>query len=424
MSKSLHAIKRFRLQELLAASPKTCIPPAAIASASNRPQRPLASTPLAAQPPQPPPTTTTLRSDSDVLATPPGGDGAAGAAGASIVLDNPFVPHKNPKSGRWAPPKYSLRRQAVLIKHARKSGTLHLLPPGPKMSEAQQAAAAAVPEEQEWEKWEEVVALANGLVGVRRGQGQEQEQGQGREEVEDGRGWGLDPRDAEAVASAVYAAATADDAWMTRSVEWVGKVRERAVAGVDVGNRLYAGKKRMFKGHKWERERGRRVARTKMLLRDMDKRVQRFKAVRTVSKPALPLLSSLFLVFFFSLLGLCRSLFLFADALTVFPSPYFFIVLVPCQGQAVAVGKKVQCVEEDAEAAVLTPRLTVLGMQSRFNPPTEFSYRATYRELRDTRNNVLNMILCVKRLSSVIPLESILQRVKRPCNDRRPPFHS
>jgi Mitochondrial ribosomal protein mL59 len=66
----------------------------------------------------------------------------------------------------------------------------------------------------------------------------------------------------------------------TGSVEWIGTVRERRVAGADIGARLYAGKKRMFKGHKWERERERRELRTKILLRDMDKRVQRFKQVR------------------------------------------------------------------------------------------------------------------------------------------------
>lgn len=78
-------------------------------------------------------------------------------------------------------------------------------------------------------------------------------------------------------------------------VEWTGTVRERNVAGADVGNRLYAGKKRMFKGHKWERTRERRVGRTEMLLRDMDKRIQRFKGVRldilVFGKPLFPLSS-------------------------------------------------------------------------------------------------------------------------------------
>jgi large subunit ribosomal protein L25 len=79
-----------------------------------------------------------------------------------------------------------------------------------------------------------------------------------------------------------------EDAALTGSVEWVGSLRERSVAGADVGNRLYAGKKRMFKGHKWERTRERRITRTKILLRDMDKRVERFKQYRAKGKP-LPL---------------------------------------------------------------------------------------------------------------------------------------
>ena len=302
MSQSLRAVKRFRLRELIVASPKArTLPAAAVGSAPNRPQRPLA-TPLAAAPTDQP-SSSSSRSGSDDTPT------IAGAAGA--VLDNPFVPHKNPKSGRWAPPKYSLRRQADLIKHARKSGALHLLPPGPKLSEAQlqlqlQLLASATSTTTTTtplappfalsvaaEKEQEQEVRRNGLVGVR--MGREEEETRETRRGEDG------------PASAASAAAAADDAtdaaaaaW-TRSVEWVGTVRERNVEGADVGNRLYAGKKRMFKGHKWERERERRVARTKMLLRDMDKRVQRFKGVRC---------SLLFFLFLFLFLSRTQLLFL------------------------------------------------------------------------------------------------------------------
>ncbi len=293
MSQSLRAIKRFRLRELIVASPKArTLPTAAAGSAPNRPQRPLV-TPLAAAPTEQPSSSSSSsssRSGSDDTPT------IAGAAGA--VLDNPFVPHKNPKSGRWAPPKYSLRRQADLIKHARKSGALHLLPPGPKLTTAVAPPfALSVAAEQEEEE-EEV--RRSGLVGVR--MGREEEETRETRRGEDG------PASAASASSAAVAVA-ADDAtdaaaaaW-TRSVEWVGTVRERNVEGADVGNRLYAGKKRMFKGHKWERERERRVARTKMLLRDMDKRVQRFKGVRCSLLFPFPFLSHtqlLFLVFFIS----------------------------------------------------------------------------------------------------------------------------
>jgi hypothetical protein len=114
---------------------------------------------------------------------------------------------------------------------------------------------------------EEGKEVERGLVSVRLRQRQEGAQGQEETETE--------AEDTDTAAAAAAAAA----AWQ-RQVEWVGTVRERNVAGADVGNRLYAGKKRMFKGHKWERVRKRRVARTRMLLRDMDKRVQRFKQVR------------------------------------------------------------------------------------------------------------------------------------------------
>jgi hypothetical protein len=129
---------------------------------------------------------------------------------------------------------------------------------------------------------DDVVERRSGLVSLRRGVEvqEEREQRPGQEETEGGGTQGgevlLAPEhnslDAQAVAD-----------W-TMPVEWTGTVRERNVAGADVGNRLYAGKKRMFKGHKWERMRERRVSRTKMLLRDMDERIQRFKGVRNSSR--------------------------------------------------------------------------------------------------------------------------------------------
>ncbi|ODV79561.1 uncharacterized protein CANTADRAFT_20868 [Suhomyces tanzawaensis NRRL Y-17324] len=45
---------------------------------------------------------------------------------------NPFLPNKNPESGKWHSPKFSLRRSADLYKMARKFGIEELLPPTPK----------------------------------------------------------------------------------------------------------------------------------------------------------------------------------------------------------------------------------------------------------------------------------------------------
>ena len=44
---------------------------------------------------------------------------------------NPFLPNRNPETGRWQGPRYSLRRSADLFKMARKFGIESLLPPIP-----------------------------------------------------------------------------------------------------------------------------------------------------------------------------------------------------------------------------------------------------------------------------------------------------
>ncbi|KAG2363487.1 hypothetical protein BDR07DRAFT_1450685 [Suillus spraguei] len=140
---------------------------------------------------------------------------------------NPFIPKLNPKTGRWAPPKYSLRQQALLVKKARESGTLALLPPGPKISVS------------------EIAASGQAIV----------------------------PGPSASEKSQVKNAAAP---W-TRPVEWIGEVKEKKVIGAEVGNRLYAGKKRMFKGHKWQRIAEKREKQRALLMRSMPKRIKEFK---------------------------------------------------------------------------------------------------------------------------------------------------
>ncbi|KAG2156734.1 uncharacterized protein EDB93DRAFT_1101175 [Suillus bovinus] len=147
-------------------------------------------------------------------------------------IENPFIPKLNPKTGRWAPPKYSLRQQASLIKKARESGTLGFLPPGPKISVVEIAAAAAAVSGQ---------AIVPGSSAS------------------------VKPRVLNAVAP-----------WM-RQIEWTGEVKEKKVLGAEVGNRLYAGKKRMFKGHKWQRIAEKREKQRALLMRSMPKRIREYK---------------------------------------------------------------------------------------------------------------------------------------------------
>ena len=48
---------------------------------------------------------------------------------------NPFLPFKNPRTGNWHPPVYSLRRQGELFKLAQAHNVLPLMPPSPKHPE-------------------------------------------------------------------------------------------------------------------------------------------------------------------------------------------------------------------------------------------------------------------------------------------------
>lgn len=155
---------------------------------------------------------------------------------------NPFLAHKSPNTGNWSTAKYSLRRQADLVKNARASGMLHLLPPGPKLSLTELAAASAA----------STSAVSSTTV-----------EGTGAE--------------AETKANG--------KAWWDMPVEWRGEYKEKETKGADVGNRLYAGKKRMFKGHKWQRTEQDRQREQKMLMKDMKTRIERFKTVSASAHP-------------------------------------------------------------------------------------------------------------------------------------------
>ncbi|KAF8735897.1 hypothetical protein AX14_001277 [Amanita brunnescens Koide BX004] len=151
-------------------------------------------------------------------------------------LPNPFVPWKNPKTSRWIEPKYSLRRQAELVKKAKAAGLLHLLPPGPK-----NIISASYPE-----------ASASSSSQI------ENTTQSSSPAVEDSQSSPL------------------QELWAMQVV-WEGSPEYKAVPGAELGIRLYAGKKRMFKGHKWERVQVKREAHKRILLRDMDRRVRTYK---------------------------------------------------------------------------------------------------------------------------------------------------
>jgi len=152
-----------------------------------------------------------------------------------LILPNPFVAQKM-SNGKWRAPVYSLRKQAELVRVAKANGLLHLLPPGPKNplprlpGKDQDSQAALAMKEAEEHK------VARNL----------------RQKLpEAGQNW-LQP------------------------VTWRGKVKSRTPKP---GITLYTGRKRMFKGHKWERLQEHRKKKQTILMRDMKKRVYNFKMV-------------------------------------------------------------------------------------------------------------------------------------------------
>ena len=153
----------------------------------------------------------------------------------TVQLPNPFLPKLNPKSGKWHKPNYSLRRQAELVKKAHASGSMHLLPPGPKKAAFES-------------RMQRVSATAAATAK-------------------------------RPPAPPASVPTSQGDDWDV-PVEWVGKVPEKKVVGSELGIRLYAGKQRMFKGHKWERVKAKRIRRQSILLRDMATRVENYKTVR------------------------------------------------------------------------------------------------------------------------------------------------
>ncbi|KAG5644696.1 hypothetical protein DXG03_007919 [Asterophora parasitica] len=158
-------------------------------------------------------------------------------------LPNPFIPHQNPKTGRWAPPAVSLRRQADLVKRAKETNTLYLLPPGPKVPRPSSLTPA------------EAAAEAHKAFGGVPGQK-------------------LNSRKPRVLAQC----------WMN-PVDWVGEPKVKEVAGAELGTKLYAGKKRMFKGHRWERLKEARDSKKAILMRDMARRIRNYKAYYQKRKP-------------------------------------------------------------------------------------------------------------------------------------------
>jgi large subunit ribosomal protein L25 len=172
--------------------------------------------------------------------------GGRSASKASIQLPNPFLPHKNTLTGRWAPPKYSLRQQADLVKSAKASNLIHLLPFGPKSP---------------------IIPLnADGLPNV-------PPKPVATEWWQAGVVW----KDSKPPPAEKKEDPSLEEEGVAKVIPRIEVKQMEGLAAL----KMYAGRKRMFKGHKWERVQAQREKRTQILMRDMNKRITRYKKVCT-----------------------------------------------------------------------------------------------------------------------------------------------
>lgn len=281
----------------------------------------------------------------------------------SIVLPNPFIPRKNPRTGKWRDPKYSLRRQADLVKRAKELGQLAIIPPGPKRfamelrfrrlkaslsptdaaivrktvgSTVPNAKAETPFDSANTQKHESIPGEANSTnkpekdfnrislleAELRKRQDEfrsleeDLESRQTQHELDDLAAFEKNETEAErkgrrqrqkdylflegeiirARQEIVKAAQNLENAQkhqvaleaekarkrLWSNPFWVGEVKRKATRGEELGIKLYAGKKKMFKGHLWEKRKAKKLRRQRILMRDMKTRVERYKSVSLV----------------------------------------------------------------------------------------------------------------------------------------------
>ncbi|KAF9477957.1 hypothetical protein BDN70DRAFT_922249 [Pholiota conissans] len=266
--------------------------------------------------------------------------GAPRTKAKGIQRSNPFIPHKHKVSGHWRGATYSLRRQADLAKNAYATNTLQLLPPGPKTDalklRIQRVKASLTPSlaaALEPRPLEDAVSTLNAKLKeltlatkhpLETLQAQrlalEKRIGELSTDIEQFEVISVvdvsknspeylanERRRAElatakkdlarnvaqinvitqkvGVAERAVSKAKKTPRYASAHIKWIGKVVKKKTVGSKLGIRLYAGKKRMFKGHLWERQKAGRIRKRSLLMRDMAARVARYKEYYKKRKP-------------------------------------------------------------------------------------------------------------------------------------------
>jgi len=288
-------------------------------------------------------------------------DGLNNVAEPSIVLPNPFIARKNPKTGKWRCPKYSLRRQADLVKKAKETGNLAIIPPGPKLfamqlrmrrlqsalsptdsaiitaaqaslnksktkpnletarAETEKNEIKAEPQgsasesqtrfsaleaqllhrqdtlaalEQDLEKRRTQHELDELAAFEKSEMGAELQERKKRQAERSSLQTQISVARSEVVKAGQKLYKAQEDHEVSKVEEtqeqlwtnpfWVGDAKKKTTKGEELGVKLYAGKKKMFKGHAWEKEKAKRLRRQSILMRDMTARVARYKSVSII----------------------------------------------------------------------------------------------------------------------------------------------
>jgi hypothetical protein len=222
-----------------------------------------------------------------------------GTPGAPLVW-NPFVPHK--RHGVWIPPKYSLRRQKELVKAAKATGLVELLPPGPKLRDplavANVMAVEALAQQRKAERAtrkaerretrrlarEEAARKVAGVSEAVDGTSSAWDTSAGvlgSEEatLESQPGWGI-VSVTEEVAVIPPPPSAQQPRW-DKPLRWYGAPRAlKPTQVLGVRLRMYAGRRgRAFKGTAWQRsQKAREEARSKEMTK-MPRRVKNYQSV-------------------------------------------------------------------------------------------------------------------------------------------------
>lgn len=196
------------------------------------------------------------------------------ASKKSLSKTNPFLAWQNPHSKCWRPSKYSLRRQADLVKEARKAGVEHLLPRGLKNRDT----PVKLVVKERAEKPSELLLKLNAARSAPKNSSSEPSTA------------------AETIVRVVKRTRRRKAAGPVtahlRKVDWVGTPKERTSFG------LYGKRRLMFKGHKWEKLVLRRKAAMRQVVAQVQtqKRNMRYVSVRVSASNVVVLILSLGLV--------------------------------------------------------------------------------------------------------------------------------